>query len=267
MNIFSKLFFSVFTVILIFSNAALAGHLEKIQVNKTVRICHWPAYYGISFVNTKSGKLEGIDIGLARELAIDLDAELQFVTTTFATFIEDIKADKCDIAMFGVGITEERRKHLDFSDPYLTSDVYAITTKTNPTLKSWGDMDKKGHILVVQKGTYMEGAAVAFKNASILSVVEFQQREKEVRSGRADAFLTDFPYGKKILNTYDWALLLEPDEPFYEINYAYAIQKGDPEWLAYINDFVQQIKSDGRLKKHAEENGLLPIAHLDSTGN
>ncbi len=264
MNLFLKLFFSVCTVSLILSSSALAGHLEKIKADKTVRVCHWPAYYGISFVNSKSGKLEGIDIGLARELANDLEVELQFVKTSFATFIKDIKADKCDIAMFGVGITKERRKHLAFSDPYLTSDIYAITTKTNPTLKSWTDIDKKGHILVVQKGTYMEGAAVAFKNASVLSVVEFQQREKEVRSGRADAFLTDFPYGKKILSTYDWAVLLEPNEPFYEINYAYAMQQGDPEWLAYINEFVKQIKVDGRLKKHAEENGLLPIAHLDS---
>lgn len=263
MKLFVRLFFSLCTVSLILSNSVFGGHLEKINADKTVRVCHWPAYYGISFVNSKSGKLEGIDIGLAHELANDLGVELQFVKTSFASFIEDIKKDKCDIAMFGVGITEERRKHLAFSDPYLTSDIYAITTKTNPTLKSWVDMDKKGHILVVQKGTYMEGAAVAFKNASILSVLDFQQREKEVRSGRADAFLTDFPYGKKILSTYDWAVLLESDEPFYEINYAYAMQQGDPQWLAYINAFVNQIKTDGRLKKHADENGLLPIAHLD----
>jgi len=39
--------------------------------------------------------------------------------------------------------------------------------------------------------------------------------------------------------------------------------RSDPEWLAYINGFVQRIKSDGRLKKHAEANGLLPIAILD----
>ena len=116
---------------------------------------------------------------------------------------------------------------------------------------------------MVQKGTFMEDAAVAFNNASILSVVEFQQREKEVRSGRADAFLTDYPYGKKILSTYDWASLIAPDQPFYKIGYAYAVQQGDPEWLAYINEFVKKIKKDGRLKKHAEKNGLLPIAHLD----
>lgn len=56
-------------------------------------------------------------------------------------------------------------------------------------------------------------------------------------------------------------------EPFYKINHAYAVEQGDPEWLGYINDFVKKIKKDDRLKKHAEENALLPIAHLDSIGN
>ena len=263
MKNFLKMFFALPMLALILANLAVAGRLEQIKADNTVRVCHWPAYYGISFVNPKSGKLEGIDIGLAHELANDLDVKLKFVKTSFAHFISDIKADKCDIAMFGVGVTQDRLEHLSFSQPYLTSSIYAITTRTHPTLKTWNDLDKKGHILVVQKGTYMEGAAAGFKNASALSVVEFQQREKEVRSGRADAFLTDYPYGNKILSTYDWARLLKPNKPFHSINYAYAVQQGEPEWLAYINAFVQQIKKDGRLKKHAAENGLLPIAQLD----
>ena len=258
-----KSFIGALTLIIFTTAPVVAGNLERIKAESTLRVGHWPAYYAISFHNSKNGKLEGIDIGLARELASDLGVKLQFVKTSFATFIKDIQADKCDIAMFGVGITESRAKHLDYSDPYLRSDIYAIVTKNHSTLKNWDDMDKDGHILVVQKGTFMEDAASAFKNASILSVVKFQQREKEVRSGRADAFLTDFPYGKKILVTYDWAKLLEPSAPFHKTEYAYAINKGDPEWLAYINGFVGRIKSDGRLKKHAQDNGLLPIAILD----
>ena len=264
MSVAIKFIVSFLTLgVLSVSSALAAGHLDRIKANNQVRVCHWPAYYAISYNNPKSGKLEGIDIGLAGELAKDLGVELKFVKTSFATFIKDIQADKCDIAMFGVGITEARAKHLDYSIPYLSSDIYAIVPKNHATLKEWEDMDKDGHILVVQKGTYMEDAATAFKNASILSVVKFQQREKEVRTGRADAFLTDFPYGKKILVTYDWAKLLEPSEPFWKTEYAYAINKGDQAWLNYINEFVKRIKADGRLKKHAEANGLLPIAILE----
>lgn len=263
MSRFLVILSSIFTLCLMTAVPATAGYLDRIKAEKNLRVCHWSAYYAISYNNPKSGNLEGIDIDLAKELASDLGVKLQFVNTSFATFIKDLKADICDIAMFGVGITKSRAKHLDYSDPYLSSDIYAIVTKNHPTLKTWDDMDKDGHILVVQKGTYMEGAATAFKHASILSVVKFQQREKEVRSGRADAFLTDFPYGKKILVTYDWAKLLEPSKPFHKTQYAYAINKGDPEWLAYINGFVARIKADGRLKKYAEANGLLPIATLE----
>lgn len=262
MHVFIKTLLGAAMMLLMTTAPTLAGQLERIKADGVVRVCHWPAYYAISFQNPKSGKLEGIDIDLANELATDLGVKLQFIKTSFATFIQDIKADKCDIAMFGVGITKARAKHLDYSEPYLRSDIYAVVPKTHPTLKTWDDMDKDGHILVVQKGTFMEGAASAFKNASILSVVKFQQREKEVRSGRADAFLTDYPYGKKILVTYDWAKLLESSTPFHTTDYAYAINKGDPEWLAYINGFVKRIKADGRLKKHAKDNGLLPIAIL-----
>ena len=57
---------------------------------------------------------------------------------------------------------------------------------------------------------------------------------------------------------------LNRDSTFmWQDHYAYAINKGDPEWLAYINAFVSRIKKDGRLKKYAEANGLLPIAYLD----
>ncbi len=253
---------AVVLLVLTLCSNAHSSQLETIKANSTLRVCHWPAYYGVSFVNPKSGNLEGIDIDLAHELSKELGVKLEFIKTSFAYFIQDLAEDKCDIAMFGVGITPERAKHVDFSAPYLSSDIYAISTKNSPTIQTWQDLNQKGHILVVQKGTFMEDAAVAFDKASILSVVEFQQREKEVRSGRADAFLTDFPYGKKIIKTYDWAHLIEPDSPFYRIDYAYAISKGDPAWLAYINGFVGKIKDDGRLQKYADKNGLLPIAHL-----
>jgi ABC-type amino acid transport substrate-binding protein len=263
MKLYLPILLVLVTVLCSFSKVVEAGHFYSIMTAHKLRVCHWPAYYGISFVNNKSGQLEGIDIDLARELANDLEVELEFVQTSFATFIEDIKEDKCDIAMFGVAITSQRAEHLDFSKPYLKSDIYAVITMAHPTIKSWKDLDQEGHIIVVQKGTWMEDAAVAFQHASILSVVKFQQREKEVRSGRADAFLTDYPYGTKILNTYDWARLLAPTEPVYEMNYAYAVDKGDAEWLFYINNFVTRIKIDGRLKKYAEKNGLLPIAYFE----
>lgn len=253
----------IFLTSFIFQSAAfaLSEREQKIKEAGKLRVCIWPDYFSISYKNRKTGQLEGIDIGLSKEFAKDLGVELEYVTTHFGIFMNDIQADRCDIAMFGVGVTEARAPYIDYSEPYLSSGMYGVASKGNPLLDSWEAMDQEGVIVVVQEGTYMEGVMRnTLKNAELMAVVKSSQREIEVRSGRADVFIADYPYGQKILQVYDWAKLLTPKEATTHIQYAYAIKKEQPEWLERVNTFVSAIKSDGRLEKHARENGLLPIA-------
>ncbi len=64
--------------------------------------------YSISFRNPDTGQLEGIDIDLSKELAKDMGVKLEYVETSFGTFIADLQANKCDLGMFGVGATMKR---------------------------------------------------------------------------------------------------------------------------------------------------------------
>lgn len=239
---------------------AMSEREQKIKRLGKLQVCIWPDYFSISYKNKKTGELEGIDIGLSQEFAKDLGVELEYVTTHFGVFIQDIQADRCDIAMFGVGITEDRAPHIDYSEPYLSSGMYGVASKSNPLLDSWESIDKEGVIVCVQKGTYMEGAMrSSLKNAELMTVIKNSQREIEVRSGRADVFIADYPYGQKMLQVYDWAKLLTPQETTNQILYAYAIKKGQAEWLERVNSFVQTIKTDGRLEQYAKKYNLLPI--------
>lgn len=240
---------------------AVSKREQKIQESGKLQVCIWPDYFSISYKNKKTGQLEGIDIDLSREFAKDLGVEVEYVATHFGIFLEDIQDEKCDLAMFGVGITPERVKLIDYSEPYLSSGMYGVASKTNSMLSSWDAMDQPGVIVCVQKGTYMEGAMRnSLKHAEVMAVIKNSQREIEVRSGRADVFIADYPYGQKMLQVYDWAKLLTPTVSTDHIQYAYAVKKGQAEWLARINLFVKTIKSDGRLEKYAQKNNLLPIA-------
>ena len=98
------------------------------------------------------------------------------------------------------------------------------------------------------------------KQAKLMVVRAPREREQAVLSGRADIFIADYPYSRKVLRFYDWARLVEPEElnaprPF---RYAYAIAKDQPVWLSRVNAFVAQIKSDGRLEAAAKKYDLLP---------
>lgn len=254
---------SVFLGSLVFSHPifAVSDREQKIKESGKLQVCIWPDYFSISYKNQKTGLLEGIDIDLSQAFAKDLGVEVEYVATHFGVFMEDIKNDLCDIAMFGVGIIAERAEKIDYSEPYLSSGMYGVASKSNPLVDSWESMDQPGVIVCVQKGTYMDGAMrSSLKHAEVMAVIKNSQREIEVRSGRADVFIADYPYGQKMLQAYDWAKLLTPEQATEQVQYAYAIKKGQAEWLARVNSFVQAIKADGRLERYAQKNNLLPIA-------
>jgi ABC-type amino acid transport substrate-binding protein len=237
-----------------------SGHLERIKASGTLRVCIWPDYYGISFRNPKNGELSGIDEVLSAQFARELGVKPVYVDTTFATFTDELLADRCDIAMFGVGITPSRAALVKFSQPYLRSDIYAVTTKTHPSIKSWDDIDKPGRVVAVQAGTFMEPVMKAnLKQAELMLVKLPNTREREVQSGRADVFMTDYPYSRRVLDNADWARVIPPDRQVSLVSYAYAVAPGDDAWLARIDKFVADIKRDGRLMNAAKAFKLEPI--------
>jgi ABC-type amino acid transport substrate-binding protein len=83
-----------------------------------------------------------------------------------------------------------------------------------------------------------------------------QTREQELEAGRVDVFMTDYPYSRRLLDNADWARLIAPPQPFNPVPYAYAVKPGDDDWLRVVDDFVSEIKRDGRLERAAKKYGL-----------
>lgn len=238
------------------------GRLERIAASGQLRVCIWPDYYGISFRNPKTGQLSGIDIDNARDLARQLGVRASFVDSSFAKLAEDLAADRCDIAMFAIGITPARQARMRFTKPYLASDIHAITTRTNPRIRNWEDIDQPGVVVAVAKGTLHEPVMQEKLRQAELRVLETPHaREYEVQSGRADVFMTDFPYSRRMLDNSDWARLVTPPEPYHVTPYAWAMAPGDDAFHHYVERFLQAIKIDGRLLTNAVRHRLEPIVY------
>ncbi|WP_431103534.1 ABC transporter substrate-binding protein [Roseateles noduli] len=242
------------------SAAQADSTLSKVRESGELRVCIWPDYYGITFRHPRSGQLVGIDIDLSAELAKDLSVKLRYVESSFTALIDDVTQGRCDVAMFAVGITSQRREKLAFSAPYLQSDIYAITTRSNRVVKRWEDIDRPGVVVAVQAGTFMEPVmASRLRHASLQIVRPPARREAELESGRVDVFMTDYPYSRRLLDNADWMRLLTPPTPFHVLPYGYAVRLGDPAWLSRIDEFVAAIKRDGRLASAARRHGLTDI--------
>ena len=234
--------------------------LERIKATQTVRVCIWPDYYGITFRNPKTRQLTGIDIDMAQALGQDLGANVEFVDSSFAKLVDDVTQDRCDVAMFAIGITPTRQAKLRFTQPHLASDIYAITSKTNRRIKDWSDIDKAGTVVAVAKGTLHEPVMMdKLKLAQLLVLDTPFAREQEVQSGRADVFMTDYPYSQRFLVNADWARLVPPPGSYHITPYGYALKPGDDAWHARLERFVSDIKRDGRLAAAAWQHKLTPL--------
>ena len=234
--------------------------LDRVKAAGVVKGCIWPDYYGITWRNPRTQQLSGIDIELSAEFAKDLGVKLQYVESAFPKLIDDLLGDRCDVSMHAVAVLPARSEKLRFSQPYLQSDIYGITTRSQRAIKRWEDIDQPGVQVAVQAGTFMEPVmAGALKQATMVVVRPPQTREGELEAGRVDVFMTDYPYSRRLLDNADWARLVTPTRTFHVLPYAYAVKPGDDEWLAQVNDFVARIKRDGRLARAAQRFGLSEI--------
>lgn len=251
------------------SAIASPGHAQQTQSrlfevtkNKKLRVCMYPLYYAISFRDPKTNQLTGLDIDLAKELATDLGAELQFVESSFGTFIADLQATKCEIGMFALGATLKRAQAVEFSKPYMLASVYAVT-KNSGKIKAWADLDQPGIKIATLLGSYIETVAKGyFKKATVVSVLPPTTREAELSAGRVDAILVDYPTVLRAKEEFDWAVSIDPPAKLAPTLVAYAVSPGDQIWLNYVNLFIDTIKLDGRLetiaKKHKLDGSIAP---------
>lgn len=257
-NIWRQLVAALGACLAFFTTPSTAGPvMQRVQTQALVKVCIWPGYYGVTYRHPRTQELGGIDIELAAELGRDLKVKVEYVESSFPTLIDDLTQDRCDVAMFAVGILPQRTEKLAFTQPYLRSDIYGITTKSNAVVKQWSDIDKPGVMVGVQAGTFMEPVmAQSLKKATMVTVKVPATRERELVAGRVDVFMTDYPYSRRLLDNADWARLIEPPQPFFVLPYGYAVKPGDESWLAAVDAFVTRIKRDGRLKDAAGHHGL-----------
>jgi len=71
----------------------------------------------------------------------------------------------------------------------------------------------------------------------------------EVVKGKADAFVYDLPYNAVFTAIYGDGKIVFLDKPFTKEPLAWALRKNDPDFLKWLNTFLEELKKDGRYEK------------------
>ena len=123
------------------------------------------------FEYTKGDSYYGIDMEIAKLLADELGKELVIENMDFDAVCLSVSQQKCDIAMAGLTINEEREEYVTFTDSYYSASQSLLVPRDNPTFDDCKSADDVAALLAkteksdkigVQAGTtgqyYVEGS-------------------------------------------------------------------------------------------------------------
>jgi polar amino acid transport system substrate-binding protein len=192
--------------------------------------------------------LMGFDIDMGIEMARALKVKPVFVDTLWPGIIPALNLGRFDIIFGGMSVTEERSKKVDFTNPFMTvGQTVLLNAKHTDTVQSYKDLNDPKFIVVSKPGTTGEEAV-----KHLIPKATYESADTEIAGamrvlqGTADAFVYDLPFNAVFITMHPSNNLVFLDKPFTKEPIAWAIRKNDPDFMKFLNAFLDRIKADGR---------------------
>lgn len=229
--------------------AASAADLAQVKSSGVFRVGTEGTYAPFTY-HDDTGKLVGFDVEIGEAIAKQLGVKAQFLEGRWDGLIAGLDADRYDAVINQVGITDERKKKYDFSDPYIASKAVLIVSGDNTDIKSFADLKGKKS---AQSLTSNFGKLAASNGAELVGTDGFDQSIQLVLNGRADATVNDslsfLDFKKKKPDANVKIVATEANADYSGV----IIQKNEPDLLAAINKALAAIKADGTYQKISDK--------------
>ncbi|MFJ3338333.1 ABC transporter substrate-binding protein [Streptomyces sp. NPDC086766] len=224
-----------------------AGGVDVVKAGRLTTCTHLPYP---PFQSEIDGRVQGFDVALVDLVAKDLGVKQQILDTPFENFKTGafLNSGRCDLAAAGMTITPERKKNVDFSDPYFNA-TQAVLVDRKSGAASFADLKAKGRKLGAQAQTTGEDYAkkrgfdpISFESSDALL--------NGLRTGQVQGVVIDYPvvqgWLKDKANAGAFKVVdnLDTGE-----QYGFTVKKGNTKLRAAINKAIADAKADGTYKK------------------
>jgi polar amino acid transport system substrate-binding protein len=242
------------TVGFFFVTAAFGGDIElakkstieQILKRGELRVGFESGYVPFEMTN-KKGEFIGFDMDYGRRLAKDMGVKFVPINTAWDGIIPALMTGKFDIIMGGMTITQERNLKVNFAEPYIVvGQTILINKKLKDRVLSYKDLNNPKYILTSRMGTTGEQAIKRYIPKATYKGFESEaEAGLEVINGKADALVYDLPFCGYLYGSQGKGKTIFLSDPFTYEPLAWAINKGDPDFLNFLNNFLRQTKGDG----------------------
>jgi polar amino acid transport system substrate-binding protein len=244
-----RLLLGLGAVVTLFPVVASAQDLPDLG-GRTVVIVTENAYPPLQFVDPKTGDAIGWEYDAVAEMAKRLNFTAEYQNTSWDAMIQAVSDGQYDMGMTGITITEERGEKVDFSDPYMRSEMHMLVRADEERFTDAASFKAFEDGLVgAQAGTTPFYVAVYDVldgdegNARIKLFETFGASVQALRTGDVDLVLTDGTAGQGYVESSGGALKMI-GEPLGTEDFGFIFPKGS-DLVAPINAAIAALKADG----------------------
>lgn len=196
----------------------------------------------------ENNDIVGFDIDMARAAAEYLGVEVELKPVIWDTVLLSLNSGEIDCVWNGMSVTEERKKEITFSKPYVNSDQIVVTL-------AGSDIKTKADLAGTVVGTQMGSSTIDALDddpetrdsfAELREYASFTQAMMDLDNKRLDAVVIDGiafygDFNVKAPGKYDVM-----EENFGEEEMAVGLRQTDGDWIAKINEAFGYLRSSGK---------------------
>lgn len=240
-------------VVVVAAAAAVYLFLSKSQVTQetggVLRVGTDATYEPFESID-ENGNFVGFDMELIAMVAEEIGLELELQNVSWDGIIPGLMNGNYDCLITAMTITEERKKQIDFSDPYFTIKQVIVVREDDFSIN--GPEDLVGKVVTAQNGTTGDLYASEIENVKMKRFDTNPQAIQELLNNNADAAVMDDLVAYQAMAKMSGLRVIAIDDAEVE-NYGIGVRKGNEELLNQINRALATLRENGKLNELVEK--------------
>jgi len=239
------------TTIALTSVAHAAGHLPDLGGREVVVVTE-NAYPPLQFVEPGTGDAVGWEYDAMAEIAERINITVTYENISWDAMIPAVSEAQFDMGMTGITIREDRAEKVDFSDPYMRSEMLMLVRSEEERFTDAQSFAADADLLMAaQPGTtpfYVGVYDVLDGDEATPRIIRFETfgaGVQALRTGDVDLVLTDSTAGQGYVASSEGALKII-GSPLGTEDFGFIFPKGS-DLVAAMNAAIASMKEDGTI--------------------
>lgn len=230
--------------------------IDRVLERGVLRVGTTGDWQPMTYLDPETDEYQGYYVDIVRDFAADMGVEIEWVRTTWQDKVAGIAAGRYDITT-GASFNLGRARQGAFTTPIAVVGTVPLTLSENLNrYDSWEAINQEGVRVAATLGTTQDQQAQQFfPNAELVRPDSGARDYQEVIAGRADVSITSNIEAGVLAERFDNLDILDV-EPRATLPNGMIVDRGDVEWLNYVNAWITMKEYAGYFEEKSQEYGL-----------